>query len=67
MTAADPQFMYIMLILPSLFGLTLVGEGVYKVTHEENSGLLSLVFGFMFIGMVVFAYFFFSSYVGHKV
>lgn len=63
MSTADPQFMYIMLVLPSLFGLTLVGEGLYKVVHEENSGILSLVFGFMFMGMVVFAYFFFKSYV----
>jgi len=55
--------MYIMLVLPSLFGLTLVGEGLFKVVNEENSGIISLVFGFAFIGMVVFAYFFFKSYV----
>jgi hypothetical protein len=65
--STEPQFMYVMLVLPSLFGLTMVGEGLYKISHEENSGIISLVFGLMFIGVVVFAYFFFSSYVGQKV
>ncbi|MEK7550549.1 MAG: hypothetical protein AAB535_02085 [Patescibacteria group bacterium] len=54
------------LVLPSLFGLTLLGEGINKVIHEENSGIISIVFGFMFIGVVIFAYFFFSSYLAQK-
>lgn len=64
MTAQDPQFLYMILILPSLFGLTLLGEGINKVIHEEYGGIISIVFGFMFIGVVIFAYFFFSSYLG---
>ena len=32
----DPQFLYMMLVLPSLFGLTLIGEGLNKVIHEEE-------------------------------
>ena len=62
MTPKDPQFIYMILVLPSLFGLTLMGEGIYKCVHEEWSGLISIFFGMMFITMVVFAYFFFSSY-----
>jgi hypothetical protein len=50
------------LILPSLFGLTLLGEGINKIVHEESGGMISVVFGVMFIGAVVFAYLFFSSY-----
>lgn len=61
MNANDPQFLYMMLILPSLFGLTLVGEGIYKCVHLEWSGLISIVFGLLFIAMVVFAYLFFAS------
>ena len=64
MTPRDPQFLYMILVLPSLFGLTLMGEGIYKCVHEEWSGLISVFFGILFIGMVVFAYFFFSSYMG---
>lgn len=65
MSATDPQFLYMILILPSLFGLTLVGDGLNKVIHEEFSGVISIIFGFLFIAVVIFAYFFFSSYLGH--
>ncbi len=61
MSPNDPQFLYMVLILPSLFGLTLVGEGINKILHEENGGFLSLIFGILFIGVVIFAYFFFST------
>ncbi len=67
MTPQDPQFLYMILVLPSLFGLTLLGEGLNKIAHEEWNGVLSVIFGLVFIGMVVFAYFFFSSYLAHKV
>lgn len=62
MTTQDPQFLYMILVLPSLFGLTLMGEGIYKCAHEEWSGLISIFFGVLFIGMVAFAYLFFSSH-----
>lgn len=64
MNATDPQFLYMMLVLPSLFGLTLVGDGLNKMIHEESGGFVSMLFGFIFIVLVVFAYFFFSSYLG---
>lgn len=66
MQLSDPQFLYIILILPSLFGLTLIGEGVHKIAHEEWNGLISVILGLIFMGLVVFAYFFFSSFVKSK-
>lgn len=62
MSGNDPQFLYIILILPSLFGLTLIGDGLNKVIHEESGGAISILFGLLFITAVVFAYLFFSSY-----
>ena len=62
MSATDPQFLYMILILPSLFGLTLVGDGLNKMMHEESGGMISVIFGLIFIGIVVFAYLFFSTY-----
>jgi hypothetical protein len=50
------------LVLPGLFGLALLGEGINKMVHEEKGGVAFLLFGFLFIGMVVFAYLFLSSY-----
>ena len=67
MSTNDPQFLYMILILPSLFGLTLVGDGLNKMMHEESGGMISVVFGLIFIGIVVFAYLFFSNYLGQQV
>jgi hypothetical protein len=61
MDLSDPQILYMVLILPSLFGLTLIGEGLHKVIKSELGGLLSLVAGTLFIAVVIFAYFFLSS------
>ena len=62
MSSDDPQFLYMILVLPTLFGLTLVGEGLNKVLKNELAGWLSLIFGTLFIFVVVGAYLFFSSY-----
>jgi hypothetical protein len=66
MTSADPQFLYMILVVPSLFGLTLLGEGISKIIHEERNGIISVIFGFIFLGAVLFAYLFFSSYLAQK-
>jgi hypothetical protein len=64
MSPTDPQFLYMILVLPTLFGLTLVGEGLNKVLKSDHAGWLSILFGFLFIGVVIFAYFFFSQTIG---
>lgn len=66
MTPTDPQFLYMILVLPSLFGLTLVGDGLNKVIHEDSGGLISIIFGLIFIGVVIFAFLFFSSYLSQS-
>lgn len=68
MFPTDPQFLYMILVLPTLFGLTLVGEGLSKILiHREWYGVINLVFGLAFIGVVIFAYLFFSTYISQKV
>lgn len=61
MRPTDPQFLYMILILPSLFGLTLVGDGLSKILHEETGGWISIVFGAAFIIVVIFAFLFFKT------
>jgi hypothetical protein len=56
-TAADAQMFYVMLVLPALFGLTLVGEGVFKMWHYE-SGWGSVFLGCLFLAIVTFGYFY---------
>ncbi|OGM22224.1 hypothetical protein A2961_02495 [Candidatus Woesebacteria bacterium RIFCSPLOWO2_01_FULL_39_21] len=67
MLPTDPQFIYIILVLPGLFGLALIGDGLNRVVHEEWVGLISIIFGLTFLGIVVFTYLFFSSYLGLKI
>jgi len=62
MKASDPQFLYMVLVLPSLFGLTLVGEGLNKILKDEKQGWVSIVFGVLFIWVVIFAFVFFSNW-----
>lgn len=61
MKPTEPQFLYMILVLPTLFGLTLIGEGLNKVLKEETAGWLSIIFGVLFIGVVIFAYLFFAQ------
>lgn len=56
MDVASPQFLYMVLILPSLFGLTLVGEGMTRVMRSQWSGWFSVMAGVGFILIVVVAY-----------
>ncbi|MBU0998284.1 hypothetical protein KJ570_02045, partial [Patescibacteria group bacterium] len=55
------QFYYIFLVLPSIFGITLIGEGIYKVSKEEWNGLVSIVLGLIFIAFVIVSYFMFTT------
>ena len=62
MSLSDPQFFYMVLILPSLFGLTLMGEGLNKILKEEKQGWVSIITGILFILTVFFAFFFLGSW-----
>jgi len=62
MKATDPQFLYMVLVLPTLFGLTLIGEGLNKILKDEKQGWISIVFGIVFIWVVIFAFVFFSNW-----
>lgn len=55
MTNTDPQLLFVMLALPALFGLTLVGEGVYRIYRSEP-GWINLGMGVLFLIVVAFGY-----------
>ncbi len=57
MDPIQPEFIYVSLVLPSLFALTLIAEGVSKVLKQE-SGLVSIVFGMTFLALIIGVYFF---------
>lgn len=63
MKPTEPQFIYMVLILPTLFGLTLVGEGLNKILKDEKAGWISLISGILFILVVIsFFVFFLTSF-----
>jgi len=51
------QMFYVMMALPTLFGLTLLTEGMYKIAHYE-SGWVSVFVGCIFLALVAFGYFY---------
>ena len=61
MSASDPQVLFMVLVLPSLFGLTLIGEGLNKILKSETSGWVSIIIGALFIFVVLGAYFMISG------
>ena len=60
----ESQFVYMIMILPTLFGFVLVGEGLVKIFHEENDGWVLVITGSIFVGIVIFASFFFQTILG---
>lgn len=50
---------YLLLIIPTLFALAVVGQGMYKVSREENDGKVILGFGITFLVVIALTYIFF--------
>jgi len=57
MNPSEPEFLYVALVLPSLFALTLIVEGLHKLLRQE-SGWASLGFGIVFLLIILGTYFF---------
>lgn len=61
MDLAGTQGLFMILVLPSMFGFTLVAEGVWKVLHQHLSGFVSIIFGLMFVAAVGVGWLLFSG------
>lgn len=61
MNTTDSSFLMMLFILPSLFGLTLIGEGVNKIMNYDNHGWVGVSVGGVFITIIIIAYFMFST------
>lgn len=42
MPYTDSSFLLMLFVLPSLFGLTLIGEGVQKIMNYDNHGWIGV-------------------------
>lgn len=57
----DASFLMMLFVLPSLFGLTLIGEGVNKIMNYDNHGWISVSIGSVFVIIIILAYFIMST------
>ncbi len=59
MDLSGPGIVYILMVIPTLFALAVVGQGVYKLSKKEADGSIALTFGLIFLGLIIVAYFWF--------
>ncbi len=59
MDLSGPGITYIFLIIPTLFALVVVGQGVAKIAKKDKDGPVIMVIGFAFLGLIAVAYIFF--------
>ena len=57
----DSSFLMMLFILPSLFGLSLIGEGVSKIMNYDNHGWIGISVGSVFITIIIVGYFMMST------
>lgn len=60
MYSLDAHMLYMLLAMPALFGLSLMGEGFYKMTKYET-GWGNMALGCLFLALVAFSYFYMSG------
>ncbi|MBI5619737.1 hypothetical protein HY950_02130 [Candidatus Gottesmanbacteria bacterium] len=58
MDLQGPGLTYILLVIPTIFSLAVIVQGVYKLTRHEADGKIALGFGIFFLLLVGAAYFF---------
>lgn len=57
----DSSSLMILFILPALFGLTLIGEGLNKIMNYDGRGWISISIGSIFEIIILVAYFMMST------
>ncbi|MBI2405161.1 hypothetical protein HYV22_03215 [Candidatus Gottesmanbacteria bacterium] len=59
MDLSGPGITYVFLIIPTIFALVVVGQGMVKITKKEGDGPIIALVGCGFLGLIALAYFFF--------
>lgn len=59
MNLSGPGIVYILLVIPTIFALAVVGQGILKLLKGEKDGTLITGFGATFLAIIVLAYVFF--------
>jgi len=59
MDVSGPGLTYIFLVIPTLFSITVVGQGISKMARQESDGKVAVGFGLICLALVGGAYVFF--------
>ena len=62
MNKFDPQFIYVGLVLPTLFAFTLVADGIHKLLRKEPAWI-SFLLAAIFLLVIISFYFFFLPWI----
>ncbi len=57
----DTTFLLVLFILPSLFGLTLIGDGVNKLMNYDDHGWIGVSIGSVFVVVLIIAFLIMST------
>ncbi len=52
MDFSKPEFSYVFLIIPVLFCLAMVAQGIVQLVHHKKSGIGVIAIGLVFLGVV---------------
>lgn len=55
----NPAISYALLIIPTFFALTVIMQGVSKISKQERDGQVALGFGVFLLVLIAVAYFLF--------
>ncbi len=59
MNLSGPGIIYILLVIPTIFALAVVGQGIFKLSKSEKDGTIITGFGVTFLVIILLAYVFF--------
>lgn len=59
MNLSNVGITYLLLLIPTLFALVVLGQGLYKISRDEADGKLISGFGATFLVLIVAAWWFF--------
>jgi hypothetical protein len=54
-----PEFSYVLMVIPTLFALAVIAQGISKLNKSEPDGSIALGFGIVLLVLIVGAYYFF--------
>jgi hypothetical protein len=56
MNLSNPALAYVFLVIPTFFGITMIGQGIQKITKQNKEGPIAVGFGVGILLLIAYAY-----------